>query len=165
MNKTGSNLWITLVFGIAVGAFAARLLPQQPVTGATANSADKFSMVTVPVEGVADTEAVFILDHLTGILRGGRLNNQTGTFTHQYVHDIAADFQADRGQTNPEYCIVSGTTQLNAQGNQPARGAIYVAEKNSGVVAAYSFALPRGRSVNGLLPLRRIDNFSFREGF
>ena len=164
MSKTGSNLWMTLVFGIAVGAFAVRLLPQQPVTGATANSADKFSMVTVPVEGMADTEAVFILDHLTGILRGGRLNNQTGTFTHQYVHDVAADFQSNLGQTTPEYCIVSGATQLNGQGNQPARGALYIAEKNSGVVAAYSFTLPRGRGASGLLPLIRIDNFSFREG-
>ncbi|MCH2200783.1 MAG: hypothetical protein MK102_02340 [Fuerstiella sp.] len=164
MNKTGNNLWIALVFGIAVGVFAAGLLPQQPVTGATASSADKFSMVTVPVDGIADTEAVFILDHLTGILRGGRLNNQTGTFTHQYAHNIAADFQTNRGQTNPEYCIVSGTTQLNGQGNQPARGAIYVAEKNSGVVAAYSFALPRGPGINRLLPLVRLDNFSFREG-
>ncbi|MEO2033362.1 MAG: hypothetical protein ABGZ35_14895 [Planctomycetaceae bacterium] len=166
MKKIGNNPWMTLVFGMAVGATAVWLLPQQPLTAGTANSSDKFSMVTVPVEGIqADTEAVFILDHLTGILRGGRLNNQTGTFTHQFLHNVAADFQVDLGGGSPDYCIVSGSAQLNSLGNQPSRGAIYIAEKNSGVVAAYGFALPRGRGAAGLLPLNRLDNFSFREGF
>lgn len=165
MKKFGNNPWMTLVFGIAVGAAAVWFLPQQPLAAGTANSADKFSMVTVPVEGInADTEAVFILDHLTGILRGARLNNQTGTFSHQYMHNVAADFQVGLGGGSPEYCIVSGSAQFNSRGNQPSRGAIYIAEKNSGVVAAYGFVMPRGLGVDGLMQMNRIDNFSFREG-
>ena len=109
-------------------------------------------------------EAVFILDHLTGILRGARLNNQTGAFSHQYVHNVAADFKIPQGERNPEFCIVSGAGQLNAQGNQPSRGIIYIAEKNSGVVVAYGFALPRGFGAPGLLPMSRIAFFSYKEG-
>lgn len=164
MNRLTKNPWMTFVCGLGVGAAAMWLWPHEPLTAASANSADKFSMVTVPVEGIADTEAVFILDHLTGILRGGRLNNQTGSFSHQFLHNVAADFQVAAGERNPEFCIVSGSVQLNAVGNQPARGAIYIAEKTSGVVAAYGFPLPRGRGANGFLPMNRIDNFSFREG-
>ena len=164
MKKLGNNPWVTLLFGIVVGAAAVWLSPQQPLAAGTASSSEKFSMVTVPVEGISDTEAVFVLDHLTGILSGGRLNPQTGTFSHQYRHNIAADFQVPPGQKNPEYCIVSGSAQLNTRGNQPSRGAVYIAEKNSGVVAAYGFALPRGLGSEGALPMSRIHNFRFREG-
>jgi hypothetical protein len=153
-----------LVFGFAVGVAAMWLWPQQELTAGTGNSSDNFSMVTVPVEGVADTEAVFILDHLTGILRGGRLNSGTGSFTHHYLRSIAADFQVRAGQKSPEYCIVSGSAQFNAGGNQPARGALYVAEKTSGAVIAYGFGLPRGRGNGGPMPLTKIDFFNFREG-
>ncbi len=164
MKTFGKNQWMTLVFGFVAGAAAVWLWPQRPVAAGTANTADKFSMVTVPVEGIADTEAVFILDHLTGILRGGRLNNQTGKFAHQYVHNVAADFQVAVGQRNPEYCIVSGPVQLISRGNQPSKGAIYIAEKNSGAVIAYGFALPRGRGVPVPMSLTKIDFFNFREG-
>ena len=153
-----------LVFGITVGAAVMWLWPQQVLTAGTGNSSDNFSMVTVPVEGIADTEAVFILDHLTGIVRGGRLNNGTGSFTHHYLRSIADDFQVGAGQKSPEYCIVSGSAQFNAGGNQPARGALYIAEKTSGAVIAYGFGLPRGRGNRDPLPLTKIDFFNFREG-
>ena len=164
MNTFGKNPWMTLVFGFVAGAVTVAVWPQQRLTASSANTSDKFSMVTVPVEGIADTEAVFILNHLTGILRGGRLNNQSGRFTHQYVHNVAADFQVRETQRNPEYCIVSGPAQLNAVGNQPSRGAIYIAEKNSGAVIAYGFAMPRGPGVAAPMPLMKIDFFNFREG-
>ena len=155
-----------LVFGIAVGVAAMWLWPQRMLTAATGNRSDNFSMVTVPVlgQGLPDTEAVFILDHLTGILRGGRLNSGTGSFPHHYLRSIANDFQVRAGQKSPEYCIVSGSAQFNAGGNQPARGALYIAEKTSGAVIAYGFGLPLGRGSRAPLQLTKIDFFNFREG-
>ncbi len=164
MEALNRNTLLTLLFGIAVGAAGMWLWPQQELAAGTANSTDKFSMVTVPVQGIADTEAVFVLDHLTGILRGGRLNSANGKFTHQFIRNIAEDFQVQSGQTNPEYCIVSGAAQFNAGGNQPALGAIYIAEKASGAVIAYGFPMPRGRGSELPLPLAQLHFFNFREG-
>lgn len=162
MSKLSAHPMLTLLFGIAVGATAVWLLPQQPLTAGTANSADMFSMVTVPVEGIADTEAVFVLDHLTGIIRGGRLNNRTSKFTHQYVHSVADDFKL-QGQKNPEYTIVSGSAQLAGQGPQPALGLLYIGEKSTGAVIAYGFEMPQGRGSNQPQPLYKLDGFFFRE--
>ncbi len=163
MSKLSNHPLLTLIFGICVGATAVWLWPQQPLSAGTANRSEMFSMTTVPVEGIADTEAVFILDHLTGILRGGRLHNGTAKFSHQFLHSVAEDFDVPGGQRNPEYAIVSGSAQLNAAGSQPARGILYVAEKTSGQVIAYGFTLPQGRGSRNLLPLYRLDNFAFRE--
>ena len=85
-------------------------------------------------------------------------------FTHHYARSIANDFQVRAGQKSPEYCIVSGSAQFNAGGNQPARGALYIAEKTSGAVIAYGFGLPRGPGNRAPMPITKIDFFNFREG-
>jgi len=103
---------------------------------------------------------VFVLDTLTGVLRGARLNNQTGTFTQHWVHNVAADFQVTF--KNPEFDISVGTAQLTAAGSQPARGVIYIGEKTTGVVAAYGFRVPRGNGNVAPLELIRLSNFRFR---
>lgn len=167
MSKLSKHPALVLTVGICIGAAAMWFRPQPSLNAGTANSCDVFSMVTVPVEGIADTEAVFILDHLTGIVRGGQLNNATSRFNVQFLHSVADDFNMRAGQRKPEYAIVSGSAQLNAQGDQPARGVLYIAEKSSGQLMAYGFAMPpqgappRGRPfVDGL---RKLDGFAFRE--
>lgn len=167
MSKVSKHPALVLVLGICIGAAAMWFRPQPSLQAGTASSSDKFSLVTVPVEGIADTEAVFVLDHLTGIVRGGRLNNATASFSIQYLHSVADDFELRAGQRNPEYCIVSGSAQLNAQGNQPARGVLYIAEKSSGQLNAYGFAMPpqgvTGRRNPTVEPLVRLDGLLFRE--
>ena len=159
--KLHKNPVATALLGLLVGAGAIWCLPQQRLAAGTASGTDKFSMVTVPVTGIADTEAVFVLDHATGIMRGGQLNNATGGFSHQYVYNVGADFQVPDGDQIPSYVIVSGSAQARGQG---AQGAIYVAEKSSGAVIAYGFPQPRGRGAAAPLPMVRIAGFSFREG-
>ena len=156
----------SLLIGMAIGASIMWNWPQKQLTAATANGNDMFSMVTVPTGGGPETEAVFVLDHLTGILRGGFLNNQTGIFSHQYVYNVAADFQVNAGSRNAKtkYAIVSGRANIGAAGrNQPAHGVVYVAEKNSGSVIAYGFGMPRGRGSAAPLPVQRLAYFNFRE--
>lgn len=155
---------LTLGLGILLGAGFMALKPQTPVKAASANSNDKFSMATVPVTAIGDSEAVFILDHLTGILRGGVLNAQTGGFSHTYLRNVAADFQVNPATPEPKYSLVGGPINLRSSGgSQPANGVLYVAELTSGAVVAYGFAQPRGRGAAGPLELMRIDGFSFRE--
>lgn len=158
------NPWLVLTIGIALGAGAMLLKPQEPLKAASANSNDKFSMTTVPVTNLADTEAVFILDHLTGVLRGGVYSSQTGGFSHTYLHNVAADFQLNPATPEPKYSIVGGPATMRASGGTlPANGIIYVAELTSGGVLAYGFAAPTRRGGAAPLPLIRLDGFSFRE--
>ncbi len=160
------NPVVTAILGLAAGLIISGFQGPRHLTAGTASGNDKFSMVTVPVTGVGgigDTEAVFVLDHLTGILTGGWLNTNTGTFSHQFVRNVGADFQIPAGDRNPAWALVSGAAQLRGSGNQPALGAIYIAEKNSGAVLAYGFQQPRGRGAAVPLNIVRIAGFNFRE--
>ncbi|MEZ6123397.1 MAG: hypothetical protein R3C49_09515 [Planctomycetaceae bacterium] len=156
---------MVFALGLIIGAGAMSLLPQKPVHASSANSNDKFSMATVPVSGNSyDTEAVFVLDHLTGVLRGGILNTQTGDFGYTFLHSVAADFQVNPATPEPKYSIVGGPATVRGGGNvQPANGVVYVAELTSGLVICYGFPLPRGRGQLEPLPLVRMAAFNFRE--
>ena len=86
---------VMLVTGFVLGAAVMVMQPQQPLKAAAAGGNDKFSMATVPITNVGDGEAVFVLDHLTGILRGGVVSNQTGGFAFTYARNVAAYFQVN----------------------------------------------------------------------
>ena len=164
MHKFCKHPLITLTLGLVLGAAVIWHWPQEEVGAATAMGNDLFSMVTVPIEGANISEAVFVLDHLNGILRGGYLNDQRGVFSHSYIHNVGADFQVRPGAKEPKYAIAAGSANLaSSGGNQPARGIIYVAEKSSGAVVAYGLPMPRGPGANAPAQLIRLDGFSFRE--
>ena len=155
---------VMLVTGFVLGAAVMVMQPQQPLKAAAASGNDKFSMATVPITNVGDGEAVFVLDHLTGVLRGGVVSNQTGGFAFTYARNVAADFQVNPATPEPKYSMVGGPIQLRASGgNQPANGVLYVAELTSGGVIAYGFSVPRGRGSAVPMELVRIDGFAFRE--
>lgn len=155
---------LTLGLGILLGAGFMVMKPQTPVKAASANSNDKFSMATVPVTAIGDSEAVFILDHLTGVLRGGVVSPQTGGFANTYLRNVAADFQVNPATPEPKYSMVGGPINLRSSGgSQPATGVLYIAELTSGGVIAYGFAQPRGRGSAVPMELVRLDGFSFRE--
>ena len=72
-------------------------------------------------------EAVFVLDHGTGFLRGAYLYGQAGEFTAMFGKKVAEDFGSP---TNPEYAMVAGFTGfLPAGGTRLASGVLYVTEK------------------------------------
>jgi hypothetical protein len=136
---------ILLVLGAVIGGGVVWTLPKDDLKAATATGNDKFSMVTVQTSP-GETEAVFVLDHLTGVMRGGFMGNN-GTFTHQYTYSVAADFRVNPATPEPKYVIVSGEVNLRASGQaQPARGMLYVGELTSGAVIAYAFTMPSNRT-------------------
>ena len=151
---------LMLITGIAIGALTVWNLPGKDLKANAAHGNDKFSMVTVQtVPG--ETDAVFVLDHLTGILRGGYMNN-SGVFTHQYTYNVAADFQINPATPEPKYVIVSGDVNLRASGTaQPARGILYVGELTSGAVVAYAFTNPANSRSQPIISRQAF--FQFRE--
>lgn len=152
-----------LIAGAVVAAAVFQFSPQQPLKASVALGNDKFSMVTVPV-APGEPEAVFVLNHLTGILRGAAFNNSTNTFTHHFIYNVAADFQTAAGTPEPKYAIVSSAASLRSSGGiQPANGVIYVGELSSGAVIAYGFQMPRGRAAAAPAGLIRMDGFLFAE--
>lgn len=164
MSRQIVKFFSVFVLGGMVGAAALALMPDNELQAVSANSNDKFSMATVPVTtGFEDTEAIFVLDHLTGLLRGGVLN-PTGQFAFTYFYNVAGDFQINPATPDPKYSIVAGRAALRTTGgNQPANGVVYVAELTSGNVIAYGFQIPRGRGSAVPIPMFRIDGFGFRE--
>ena len=113
----------TLALGVILGISFIALKPYQPVKASAANGNDKFSMCTCRVAS-GESEAVFVLDHLTGVLSGGFLNSQSNSFSHRYLRTVSQDFQLNPATPEPKYSMVSGDAQLRTSGGlQPAKRA------------------------------------------
>ena len=152
----------------AAGAFVmgagAYFWPQPHMKAAVAHGNDKFTMVTVPLVETGEIEAVFVLNHLTGVLTGSTINTQTGKFGYSYLHNVAADFQTSAKTPEPKYAIVSGPANLRSTGGvQPALGVIYIGELSSGGVIAYGFPRPTTRNAGTVMQLVKLDFFQFSE--
>jgi hypothetical protein len=143
-SKMAANRVAWLAGGLLAGLAIAWMWPHEPTYANTADRDSQFMMITVPVGnagvGILDPlDAVFILDFLTGQLKGACLNRQTGAFASFYYRDLAKDFQV-AGDADPHYAMASGYAQMPASGGLTmASGALYVAELTSGKLAAYAF--------------------------
>lgn len=163
------NRYLWLMAGVVLGMAATWFFPQEPLHASSSDRDEKFAMLTVPVKdvqfaGVRDhLEGVFVLDFLTGQLKGAVLT-KTGKFTHFYQRNIGADFQIDPSAT-PHYAIVQGNAQLPSQGRfTMATGVIYVAELTTGRVKAYGFPFNEtNRAGVGPIQLGQLHEFQFRE--
>ena len=163
MQKLSKSVIVLLAVGAVLGAGLMQMLRQDHVKAQVAHGNDKFSMATVPI-APGEGDAVFVLNHLTGVLRGAALNNSTGTFTHHYLRNVALDFQTALGTPEPKYAIVSSSANLRGTGSmQPANGVLYIGELSSGAVIAYTFQMPRGRGIPAPLEVTKIDFFKFAE--
>ena len=154
---------MTFAAGALAMAAVAYLLPQKSAQAPMAHGNDKFTMVTVPAIEIGETEAVFVLNHLTGVLTGAFMNVQTQTFTHRFVHNVAADFNT--GSTpEPKYAIVSSYAALRpAGGVQAAVGVIHIAELSSGVVISYGYPRPTNKNVGTTMALAKLAFFQFAD--
>lgn len=126
--------------GLVAGLGIAQFWPHEPVAAGTSDRDAKFGMVTCPVSG--SVEGVFVLDFLTGQLKGALYDPRQGGFNRFYYRNLALDFQVDPSG-KPAYAIVSGVSGQGAVGRTgssaaPSSGTIYVAEMTSGTVAAYT---------------------------
>ncbi len=136
--RSSSQKWLWLGAGTLFGMMLSYYLPHEPAYAETAAVGEKFAMCTAST-GPGQSDAVFILDMVTGRLLGAVYNSQANGFTQTYARNLAADFKVIE---NAQYVIVSGfagNISGGSGGGAPATGVIYVGELNSGIVACYGF--------------------------
>jgi hypothetical protein len=154
---------VWLVVGLIAGLAIANFWPHEQAYAVATDRDAQFAMCTLQVSIIDPIEGIFVLDFLTGSLKGAVINRQGGVFTTYYYRNLAADFNVDP-KTEPHYAIVSGQAQLPAaSGTTPASSLIYIGELTSGKVIAYAFPWKETRSVIPPVPLLPVANFQFRE--
>jgi hypothetical protein len=166
-SATAPNRVSWLACGLAAGLAVAYLWPHEPAYATNADRDTQFMMLTIPVgtaaAGINDPmDGVFILDFLTGQLKGAVLSRQAGAFVSFYFRNLAKDFGVE-GDADPHYCMVSGYAQIPNQGQlQMASGVIYIGELNSGKLAAYAFPW-REQGAAVPVELQPLDVFQWKQ--
>ncbi|HLJ09887.1 MAG TPA: hypothetical protein VKU82_01800 [Planctomycetaceae bacterium] len=163
----GANRVAWLAGGLIAGLAIAYLWPHEPTYATTGDRDTQFSMVTVPVgtsaAGINDPiDGIFILDFLSGQLKGAVLSRQVGGFVSFYYRDLSKDFGVDP-EADPHYCMVTGYAQMPNQGGfSMASGVLYVGELTSGKVAAYAFPW-KETGTGGPVALVPLDSFPWKQ--
>jgi hypothetical protein len=159
---------ILIAAGIAaafiVGLLSADCWPSVPVHAVATDRTDNFAMAT----GYCDeqVEAVYFLDFLTGDLSAAVVSKQTGRFNAFYTYNVTGDLGVAPGRA-PRYLLTTGTADLRRSGGKTqslSRALVYVAELNSGKVAAYaipwsSSAWNAGQTLRGQFTLLDVGRF------
>ena len=160
-NQLLENRKVWLIAGVLIGLAIANYWPHEQAMAITTDRSEKFAMLTVPAAN--DTEAVFVLDFLTGRLTGAVFDRQAKGFVAFYYRNLAEDFQADVNLT-PTYAIVQGAAPFRSRsGAQIAPSAIYVSELSSGKVNAYGIPYKNfTRLQEAPISLVPVTSFSFR---
>jgi hypothetical protein len=148
--------------------FEAGFLKAMSVSATATHGTDSVIMCTGEVD--IGFEAVYILDVVTGEIKGAALNIRNGHFVTAYTYsNIAKDLNAD-GVKNPKYLMVTGEafTALGYGGGNhtTGRAVVYVAEVNSGWVACYAAPWTANRATaNNIMStsLVLLDRFQFRQ--
>lgn len=152
-----------MAIGLIAGLAVAYVWPHEHAAAAVADRNNKFAMVTAQMDATGFVEAVFVLDFLTGQLRGGVVNPTVGQFVYFFTRNVAADFRVDPN-TPGTYAIVSGRANpTNSPRVQRGASYLYVAENTSGQVFAYALTMPTEVPGNGPVPLEPATSFQFRE--
>ena len=167
-DKPNGSRTLWLIVGLIAGIGLAYVWPRERAFASTSDRDNQFAMATCPVSGGVglasdQLEGIFVLDFLTGSLKGGALHRQTGKFTAFYFRDLAKDFKVNP-QADPHYAFVTGAAQLNGSGGVTfASGVVYVGELTSGQIRAYAFPWRESNTVLPPIQLLPIDGFQFRE--
>jgi len=152
---------VWLITGAVFGVVVSVYWPHETAQATAVDRTSKIAMVTSRTT-VGNSDAVFILDFVTGRLVGAAYNTQSGSFNQLYLRNLAADFQASE---NAQYAIVPGDVAIPQRGGtaSPAGGGLFVAELNSGKIIMYGFPYYQSAGPQGVQTLVPVDGFSFRQ--
>jgi hypothetical protein len=136
------RLWWT-AGGLVVGLVLGGVWPHSPAHAVATSQIDNFAACTAPLDN--EVEGIFLLDSVTGDLKGAAINPNTRTFTVFFSVNVASAFELDAA-AKPRYLLVSGLASFRGtSGNQrPANSVLYVAEMTSGKVMAYGIPWSSG---------------------
>jgi hypothetical protein len=153
-----------LGMGIAIGMLIAGCWPNVPVHAVATDRTDGFAVAT----GYCDesVEAVYFLDFLTGELSAAVVSKQSGKFNAFYSHNVISDLGLNPAKP-PRFLLTTGTVDLRRSGgktNTLSRSLVYVAELQTGKVAAYaipwsSSAWNAGQTMRGQFTLLDVGRF------
>ncbi len=166
--RIGENRGIWLVGGVLLGLGISYFWPHEPLRADQADRNDKFGMISVAastaIAGLPGTEAIFILDFVTGRLQGFYLAPNVGTFTQSYYRDVAQDLKLDeKGAAQPVYAFVGGQGQIAGQGATFGAGMVYIAELTTGSLVAYAFPFTAQNNGVPAQPMQPIAKAQFRQ--
>ena len=165
-SRLGVGLVTGLGMGLVIGLLFAGYWPNVPLHAVATDRTDAFAMATGSCD--ESVEAVYFLDFLTGELSAAVVSKQTGHFNAFYAHNVVADLGINPARA-PRFLMTTGTVDLRRTGGKTtalSRSLVYVAELQSGKVAAYaipwsSSAWTAGQTLRGdftLLDVRRFRN-------
>jgi len=155
--KRGTWLVAGVLFGLAVATY----WPAEEAGAHAVDHTNKIALVSAETTP-GNSDAVFILDFVTGRLIGAAYNTQISTFNQKYFRNVAADFKVSE---NAQYAIVPANVSIPQRGGgpTPALGGLYVAELTTGKVALYGYGYNETPGRQGVMPLVLVDGFEFRE--
>ena len=167
-SRLGAGLLTGLGFGLAIGMLFAFMFagcwPSAPLHAVATDRTDGFAIAT----GYCDesVEAVYFLDFLTGDLSAAVVSKQNGHFNAFYTHNVVADLGINPARP-PRFLLTTGTVDLRRTGGKTSalsRSLVYVAELQSGNVAAYaipwsSSAWNAGQTLRGQFTLLDVGRF------
>jgi hypothetical protein len=167
-SRIGESRGIWLIVGVLLGLGIAYYWPHEPVRADQSDRNDKFGMTSVAastaIAGLPGTEAIFILDFVTGRLQGFYLAPNVARFTQSFYRDVANDLKLDeKGAAQPVYAFIGGQGQVVGNGGTYGAGIVYVAELTTGSLVAYGFpftAQNQGVPAQQMIP---IDKAQFRQ--
>ncbi len=159
-----SRLGMGLVAGLVVGMLIAGYWPNVPLHAVATDRTDGFAMATGSCD--ESVEAVYFLDFLTGDLSAAVVSKQNGHFNAFYTHNVIADLGINPAKS-PRFLLTTGTVDLRRTGGKTmalSRSLVYVAELQSGRVAAYaipwsSSAWNAGQTLRGEFTLLDVGRF------
>lgn len=161
------GIWLTI--GLIGGLCISFVWPHERALAAAGDRNQQFALLTVSVgqqgAGLNDPlEGIFVMDFLTGQLKGAVFSRQNMKFHSWYFRNVVDDFKLP-AKAEPRYAITSGVSQMAGRGGVVfASGVIYVGELTSGKVIAYAFDWREVRvPIMAPKPLLPLDTLQFRE--
>ena len=152
----GAGLAIGLAIGGALAAGAvigmrsqsdqSAALGELRLKASATSGSETFTIATGQIDG--EVEGLFCLDHLTGDLSCFVISPRGRGFAGLFKTNIVKDLPPEKNK-KPIYVMATGG--INVRGNPNAPNCVvYVADSNTGVWAAYSFAWVKGASSAGI---------------
>jgi hypothetical protein len=163
-NSRAAWMIVGLAVGIVIGLNLAGWWPQVPVHAVATHGQDNFAIATGPLD--ENVEGLFVLDAITGDLKGAAMNIQTRRFNTWYEYNVARDLPGSGGKA-PQYRLVTGITNIRqvVAAGQLGRTVLYVADATTGQVMAYGVPWVTGRHTSPVPlrePLLPLDRWRFR---